>query len=220
MKRIIKALVALLVLIVAAAGAYGAIGYRDALSDADALSRRADALIAGRRAAEDLGEGRKRTLLLVQDPAFRHHEGVDFTSPGAGMTTVTQSLVKRLAFDEFKSGIRKIRQTGYAMGLEQELTKDQILALWLDTVEMGRGPDGWMTGFFEASEAIYGMPPDDLPETQFLSLVAVLIAPGALSLLHPEEPLNERVSRIERLVAGKCIPNGHGDVWLEGCSGQ
>lgn len=217
MTRIAKFLATLVLLLVAAAGVYGSIGFADALSDAPSLATRADDLIARGRSGKDLGEGREAMLLAVQDPAFRTHAGVDFTTPGAGMTTVTQSLAKRLAFDKFKPGVRKIRQTGYALGLERKLTKDQILALWLGTLEMGPGPEQWMTGFFEASQAVFGRPPADLPDTEFLSLVAVLIAPGSLSLVHPEEPFNERLERIERLVAGKCAPNGHGDVWLEGC---
>ncbi|PCD76014.1 hypothetical protein CLN94_11020 [Pseudothioclava arenosa] len=36
---------------------------------------------------------------------------------------------------------------GYALGLERSLRKGLILALWLDALEMGRGPDGWMIGF-------------------------------------------------------------------------
>lgn len=74
----------------------------------------------------------------MEDPGFAEHDGVDFSTPGAGLTTITQSAAKRLAFETFRPGIGKIRQTGYAMGLESRLSKDQILALWLDTLEMGR----------------------------------------------------------------------------------
>lgn len=108
-------------------------------------------------------------------------------------------------------------QTGYALGLEQSLAKDQILALWLDTVEMGRGPDGWMTGFFEASTKVFGVPPSEITDTEFLRLVAVLIAPASFNLRQGDENLVARTERIERMIAGECTPLGHGDVWLEGC---
>jgi membrane peptidoglycan carboxypeptidase len=155
--------------------------------------------------------------LRVQDPAFRDHSGVDFSTAGAGATTISQSVSKRLAFKHFEPGIGKIRQTGYALGLEQSLTKDQILALWLDTVEMGRGPDGWMTGFFEASTMVFGVPPSEVTDTEFLRLVAVLIAPASFDLWQGDEKLVARTERIERMLAGECTPLGHGDVWLEGC---
>jgi membrane peptidoglycan carboxypeptidase len=101
--------------------------------------------------------------------------------------------------------------------LETRLTKEQIIALWLDTVEMGRGPAGWMTGFFEASQAIYGRTPVELSRPQFIHLVAVLIAPASYSLTNADAKLDERARRIERLVAFECTPSGNSDVWLDGC---
>ncbi|POF34484.1 transglycosylase domain-containing protein [Roseibium marinum] len=217
MNRLFKFLGAAFLLLVAAGLIYGVTGYLDALSDADGLALRADALMTEGRGGKDLGEDRLEKLLMVQDPAFHQHAGLDFATPGAGITTVTQSLAKRVAFRKFKPGIGKIRQTGYAIGLERKLTKDQIMALWLDTLEMGRGPDGWMKGFFVASEAVYQRPPAELTGREFLSLVAVLIAPGAYDLRHEDARLEERIARIERLVSGDCTPQGNGDVWLEGC---
>ena len=82
---------------------------------------------------------------------------------------------------------------------------------------MGHGPDGWMTGFFRASNAIYGKAPAELSEREFLSLVAVLIAPSTYHLGKDDPKLEDRVARIERLVAGSCTPLDNGDVWLEGC---
>lgn len=215
--RVLKVLSALVLLLTAAALIYGFIGYLDARSDAPRLSARADNLIAGGRSGVDLGPKQLAKLLLVEDPGFVEHSGVDVSSAGGGLTTITQSLAKRVGFETFKPGIAKIRQTGYAIGLEHELSKDQILALWLDTLEMGPGPDGWMTGFFKASNTIYGKPPADLSDKEFLSLVAVLIAPSTYHLGEDDPKLEDRVARIERMVAGSCNPLGNGDVWLEGC---
>lgn len=75
-----------------------------------------------------------------------------------------------------------------------------------------------MIGFFEASHRVYGKPSAELADDEFLRLVAVLIAPGQYRLLEEDEALDERTSRISRLIAGECAPNGQKDVWLEGCS--
>jgi monofunctional biosynthetic peptidoglycan transglycosylase len=214
-----KAVVVAVLLLAAAALAYGADGYFDARRDARQLGPRADRLIAQGRGAADLGPGRIEQLLRVEDPGFAGHKGVDFSTPGAGMTTLTQSVGKRVGFANFRPGLRKIRLIGYAMGLERGLTKAQIAALYLDTVGMGRGPGGWMTGFYEASRRIYGRPPALLSEAEFLSLVAVPIAPRMFDLQHPNEALRKRVGRIQRLVHDQCRPSGMRDVWLEGCSG-
>jgi len=217
MKRLVKIVAVVVLAIVVAGLAYGGKGYLDALADADQLRVRADTLIADGRGGSDLGEGRLDDLVKVQDPAFRDHGGIDMSTPGAGVTTVTQSLAKRLAFENFRPGIGKIRQTGYALGLEARLSKDEIMALWLDTLEMGRGPDGWMTGFFDASQRIFGAPPAEIGRTEFLKLVAVMIAPVKYDLQGTDAELDERTARIARLTEGECAPLDNGDVWLEGC---
>lgn len=217
MRRIFKFAGLFSGLLIVAAFLYGGKGYWDALSDAPQLRERADELIAQGRGGASLGAEHLATMLKVEDPNFANHDGVDLSTPGAGMTTITQSASKRLAFEKYQPGVRKIRQTGYAMGLERELSKEQILALWLDTLEMGKGPDGWMTGFHKASSAIYGRPPAELSKAEFIRLVAVLIAPASYKLAGDDPALAERIGRIERLVAGTCVPDGLGDVWLDGC---
>lgn len=207
-----------LILIFASLAGFGLCGYYAARRDAGALAQRADHLIGNRRGPDALGEGRIEQLLLVEDPGFRNHMGVDLSTSGAGMTTLTQSLSKRVGFTTFKPGIRKVRLMGYAAGLESKLSKDQILALYLDTVSMGRGSKGQMIGFFNASEAIYGKSPASLNQTDFLTLVAVPIAPRTFNLIRPNQALLDRLARIERLVGGKCRPLRLSDVWLEGCS--
>jgi membrane carboxypeptidase/penicillin-binding protein PbpC len=218
MKKIFKVATGVVALVVVGCVGYGAHGYFDAISDADDLRARADALLAANLGGSSLGEKRYRQLLAVQDPRFEHHGGVDMTTPGAGVTTISQSLAKRVGFESFTPGIGKIRQTGYALGLERELSKEQILALWLDTLEMGHGPDGWVTGFHRMSEAVYGAPPHEIDDDQYRSLLAVLIAPGRYRIGTEDDALADRVERIRRLVSGECAPIDNSDVWLEGCS--
>lgn len=197
---------------------YGLSGFFAAREEAGALARKADELIRDQRGPRDLGRGRTEQLLLVEDPNFWNHDGVDLSTSGAGLTTLTQSLSKRVGFTSFKPGIRKVRLMGYAVGLESKLSKEQILALYLDTVWMGRGPQGPMAGFFDASEAIYGREPASLSQREFLTLVAVPIAPRTFNLMQPNHQMLDRVQRIERLVERECHPTGLRDVWLNGCS--
>lgn len=142
MKRFIRTVAISLILLALLGVGYGAVGYWDAIRHANEYAQRADALIAEGHGAEALGAARLHQLIRVQDPGFWEHGGIDLVTDGTGLTTISQSLAKRLGFDEFRPGIRKIRQTGFAFGLESRLGKEQIAALWLDTVEMGRGPDG------------------------------------------------------------------------------
>ncbi len=218
MKRPVRIIATLLLVALLAAAGYGALGYRDALRQSEVFAARADAAIARGMGPSDLGAERLRQLLLVQDPGYFRHDGIDLSTDGAGLTTLTQSVAKRLGFAEFRPGLGKLRQTGFALGLERRLTKAQILALFLETVEMGQGPDGWMTGFFHASERVYGRPPAALSDRDYFRLLAVMIAPGRFRLLGEDAALDVRQDRIGRLVSGRCRPSGHGDVWLEGCA--
>lgn len=213
-----RTLLLLFLIALAAFGWLAGKGWRDARIDAPDLAVRADALIDQGKGWQMLGPERRKWILAVQDPIFETHEGVDFTTPGAGITTITQSLAKRVAFDEFKPGIAKLRQTAYAMSLERVLTKEQILALWLDTLEMGRGARGWITGFEAASLEVFDAPPIDISDDDFLTLVAVMISPARLSMNLEDDATAERVARIKRLIADECEPLDHSDVWLEGCA--
>ncbi len=218
MKRFLRWSAILIGLLVVGLLGYAASGFFAARADASRLAARADWLIRNHRGPADLGPGRADQILLVDDPGYWDHSGIDLTSPGAGFTTLTQSLSKRVGFSNFRPGIAKLRLMGHAVGLESRLSKQQILALYLDTVWMGRGPNGPLNGYFGASQAIYGRPPAALNDREFLTLVAVPIAPRDLTLAEPSPLLIERVRRIERLVQNRCRPNGLRDVWLEGCA--
>jgi len=192
-------------------------GYISASKNADELKQRADLLIASGKGINALSEDRLLLLFLVQDPSFLDHKGVDMKTAGAGLTTITQSLSKRLAFDEFKPGIGKLRQTAYALSLEQHLTKEEILALFLDTVHMGKGTDGWTIGFFKASQSFYGNKPNELSHDQYIELISVMIAPSHLNHISRNEKFTERLRRIDRLQKGDCKPRNNRDVWFEAC---
>lgn len=63
---------------------HGAKGYWHALSDAEDLRARADAVIAQGCGTDSLGSAHRAILLAVEDPNFSMHSGVDFSTPGAG----------------------------------------------------------------------------------------------------------------------------------------
>lgn len=199
---------ALVVLLALFAVAVGLVGYyrsarSDALEDSRYLERYADKLIDQGRTGDALGQGREAVL-------FRIH--------ALAGTTVSQSLAKRLAFERYRAGIGGIRVAGYAQGLEERLSQRQIMALWLETVEMGRSGKGWMQGFFSTSYRVYGRLPARLTDREFLHLAAVIFAPRRYRLEGQDAALEERVDRLERFIAGDCRPRDETDTKLEGCA--
>lgn len=167
----------------------------------------------------DIPPRRRAMLLKIEDPNFYRHKGVDFSTPGAGMTTITQSLAKRFYFDRFRPGFAKLEQSLIArFVLDPAMPKDRQLEAYLNHTYLG-SPDGKaIIGYADAARHYFGKEPGQLSDRQFLSLVAMTIAPNELDPQRNGEANAERVRRIERLLAGECQPRGLRDVRYESCA--
>lgn len=201
---------------------YGAGGWFQARKDANALKNIVIEMQDANLGIADLGQSatgsnRASLILKVEDPEFLQHDATDFRAAG-GNRTITQSLAKRLAFENFKPGYHTIRQIGYAIGLESALTKDEIFILFLNTARMGRSPTGWIEGFHRASKLHFREPTANISDDEFIELISVLIAPEQLRLDRPSAKRDERIRRIKKLLNNQCTPASHDDVWLEGCA--
>ena len=199
MKLLLIGTASFLLIVMCGLTAYGFAGWSDAKKDAPGMIVIAEDLERQGLGVSSLREDQLQKLLLVQDPSFYTHNGVDNVTAGAGVTTLTQSLSKRLAFEEFKPGIAKIRQTGYAMSLEHRLSKDQIITLFLHEVHVGRIDGDWVIGLNKASLALYDRPLRQLEDSQFDLLIARLIAPSMFSKASNTSELHERARRIAAL---------------------
>jgi membrane carboxypeptidase/penicillin-binding protein len=107
-------------------------------------------------------------LLQVEDPRFFEHGGVDLTTPGAGITTITQGLVKQLYFEKFEPGLAKIKQTLVAAcALDPLMPKELQLDLFFHTVYLGPRAKG----FAQAAETYFHKPFAQLTEEDRKSVV-------------------------------------------------
>lgn len=167
---------------------------------------------------DDLPEEWLTHLLLVEDPAFFDHNGVDLSSPGAGLTTITQALVKIHYFDDFQPGFAKLKQTILALVADRKISKQQQLVLLLNTARMGNLDDQAIQGFAQASQAYLGKPVTSLSHREFLSLVAMLVGPTQFHILGQPDANAGRAARIEALIAGRCEPQGLTDVYYQACA--
>lgn len=159
-------------------------------------------------------------LLRVEDPGFLTHKGVDFSTPGAGATTITQGLVKRLYFERFEPGFAKIEQSLIAwLALHPAASKREQLDLMLNYAWFGSVGGRPVIGFARAAQAFHRRPLSALSDREYLSLVAMLIAPLDLNPVRRPAANAARVRRIGALLAKRCVPRDHDDVWLEGCAG-
>ena len=164
----------------------------------------------------DLSPKRKAALLAIEDPTFTRHHGVDLATPGAGMTTLTQGLVKLLYFPNgFHQGIAKIRQTLIAQyALDAIVSKDNQLLLFLNICYLGNKHGQEIHGYANAAKIYFEKEFSDITEDEFLSLVAMHIGPNSLK---PGSSQNrERVKRIKMYLSGKYQPVGVLDVDYNG----
>lgn len=96
-----------------------------------------------------------KAFMAAEDSRFFEHEGVDYVaiarafianvkSGGTkeGASTITQQLVKRLLLSPEKSYERKFKEAILAYRLENYLTKDQILYLYLNNIYLGNSSYG------------------------------------------------------------------------------
>lgn len=167
----------------------------------------------------DLDSWQLDALLQVEDPRFFEHGGVDFRSPGAGFTTITQGLVKRLYFDDFSPGLDKLPQTLIAVFvLDATVPKKRQLSLFLNSAYFGTVGGQEVYGFERAAQAYFGKPFATISREEYLALVAMLVGPDAFNPISAPGKLEARVRRIENLLGGRCAPRDHRDVYYADCS--
>lgn len=156
-----------------------------------------------------LTEQQKNCLIKVMDPGFYQHDGTDFHTPGTGLTTLTQALVKKLYFKRFKAGIAKIKQTLLAVFvLDPMVSKKDQLFLYINICYLGNVDGREIIGFEEASKSYYNKMFSDLTENEYLALVATLVAPNTFNIIDHPQWNTERVKRIKMLISGKYTPKG------------
>ncbi|MGZ4708443.1 MAG: transglycosylase domain-containing protein, partial [Acidimicrobiales bacterium] len=150
-------------------------------------------------------------ILAVEDADFYSHGGINAraivraltqnVSSGQieqGGSTITQQLVKNALLSSDRDINRKSREVALAVRLEQQLTKDQILEKYLNTVYFGAGA----YGVEAAAETSWGVDVSELDYAQGAMLAAVISNPVAYDpTLHAAAALARRTIALERLVA-------------------
>lgn len=136
------------------------------------------------------------SVLAAEDADFYHHAGMDvpgimrilvktITSGRAsqGASTITQQVVKNLLLSPERTVQRKIRELILARRLERELSKDEILHLYLNHINFGHG----RYGVQEASKFYFDKDVDELDLAEASLIAGIPQAPARLSpRSHPD----------------------------------
>jgi membrane peptidoglycan carboxypeptidase len=155
---------------------------------------------------KEMSPQRIATLLRIEDPAFMRHRGVDLTTPGAGMTTIAQGLVKQIYFPErFTPGIAKIKQTLIAQhALDALVPKNVQLELYLNITYFGTVSGKPVHGLSDAARVYFAKPHQQLLDDEFLSLIGMTVSPDTLK--PGSDASAKRVERIKRYLNGQMVP--------------
>ena len=150
----------------------------------------------------------ERMIIIAEDSRFKTHHGIDLVelhdawAAGGrrGASTITQQLAKNLYLSPSRSIFRKLKEAVTAVRLELALSKDRIMALYLNTAEWG--PGVW--GASAASVAYFGVAPSRLSDAQAAALAATLPQPRTSNPAYlPGRMLARRDLILARYYGGK-----------------
>lgn len=152
------------------------------------------------------------SVLAAEDADFYEHEGLDYTGimralgrdivsgrAAQGGSTITQQVVKLMLLTPERTLSRKIRELILARRLENELTKDEILHLYLNHVNFGRG----RYGIQEAAQYYFGKNASELTLAEATLLAGVPQAPTRLSPRNNPEAATRRQQYVLSQLASK-----------------
>lgn len=149
-------------------------------------------------------------FLAAEDSKFFAHEGLDWRGivraawanfrqgrVVQGGSTITQQVAKSLLLTPERSYRRKLREAVLALRIEQNLTKPEILHLYLNQIYLGQGA----YGVESAAEVYFGIPARKLSLAQVALLAGLPQAPSRYNpFQRPERALERRRYVLTRLV--------------------
>ena len=123
----------------------------------------------------------EEAMISIEDERFYSHSGIDIKRIGSavlsalanggtatyGGSTITQQTVKLISGQDQHSTSRKVQEWFAAMSLEQDLSKDEILELYINLAPMGNN----YVGVEAAAQNYFGKSASELtlPECAFLA---------------------------------------------------
>ncbi|MCH2058934.1 MAG: PBP1A family penicillin-binding protein [Thalassotalea sp.] len=153
-------------------------------------------------------------ILATEDDRFYSHFGVDPIGVGravfgkligqnkGGASTITMQVARNFFLTNEVTYTRKIREVFLSFHIESLLTKDQILALYLNKIPLGHRA----YGYGAAAQVYYGKEVKDLTLAQIAVLAGIPKAPSTLNpISRPERAKNRRTVVLQRMLVSGYI---------------
>jgi len=142
-----------------------------------------------------------KAFLASEDDRFFEHPGVDYQGliraavelartgeKRQGGSTITMQVARNVFLTREKTYLRKVREIFLALRMERELTKEEIMTLYLNRIFLGHRSYGVVA----AAQLYYGVPLDQLTIAQMAMIAAI---PKAPSRNNPVSSPDQAVSR-------------------------
>lgn len=153
-------------------------------------------------------------FLATEDNRFYDHIGIDpigivrsaivLISTGEkkqGASTITMQLARNFFLTREKAYIRKVKEIFIALHIENVLTKDEILELYLNKIELGNRA----FGIGAAAQVYYGKELKDLTLAQMAMIAGLPKAPSALNPIR--NPVRAKARR--NVVLGRLLTENY-----------
>lgn len=136
---------------------------------------------------KDIPDVMKKAVLVIEDDRFYDHGGVDYIgiaraamhnlTSGArqGASTITQQVARNFFLSSEQTFKRKLYEILLAWKIEQNLSKDQILEIYMNQIYLGQRA----YGFASASQIYFGKKLQELTAAEAAMLAGLPKAPSA-----------------------------------------
>ena len=154
----------------------------------------------------------QQAVLAVEDARFYEHSGIDpkgiaraalaMITGGMrqGASTITQQLVRTMLLTREFTAERKAKEIALAFKVEQALSKDRILEIYLNEIYLGQRA----YGFASAARTYFGKPLDQLSLAQIATLAGL---PQNPHYANPAANLDRAIQR-QRVVLQRMLTVG------------
>ena len=165
---------------------------------------------------DQLPKDLQHALIASEDKDFYKHGGFNVGSIARslwtnlvlrdanayGGSTITQQLAKNTLLSDEKSILRKYQELAVSIAIEQNYSKDEILAMYLNSVYYGENA----FGIEDAAKTYFGKEPKDLDLAESSMLIGILPAPSAYS---PISGSAEYAKQRQTTVLTRMVNNGY-----------
>mgnify|MGYP003575511162 CR=1 FL=1 len=130
----------------------------------------------------------QNAVLAIEDARFYEHSGVDYlgiiraglanlgeSARAQGASTITMQVARNFYLSSAKTFTRKIYEVLLALKIESQLSKAQILEIYMNQIYLGQRA----YGFASASEIYFGKPLKDITIAEAAMLAGLPKAPSA-----------------------------------------